>query len=302
MKILEILQKILLKEQEGSDPKNPDVYPDQDEWGMDDAWTWDEWKIYYDALVKKGGEIFAKKRFLKYWEVVQEGTGVVGDDGMDPNWFKSKKMWNEINNRPYTSDEFIKSLEKKSTTPETENNSEKIVTGVSDKLVSYVAKKETFIPCVYDDKFAYPCIVQSLSKKPDWSKCCNRVTERTKRTTIGYGTTYYPDGKPVMPNDKNIDKETAKEYLKTTLNKMAKDLLKLYPNLNQQQLDAMASLCYNVGFAGCTSKAPNLSAAIKKDPNSKTNPKIKPNFLDFANADRRADEFAIYHDGNYPTA
>ncbi len=63
MKILEILQNILLREQEGSDPKNPDVYPDQDEWGMDDAWTWDEWKIYYESLVKKGGETFAKKRF-----------------------------------------------------------------------------------------------------------------------------------------------------------------------------------------------------------------------------------------------
>jgi hypothetical protein len=107
MKIIDILQKLLIEQGgEGSDPKNPDVYPDQDEWGMDDAWTWDEWKIYYDALVKKGGKTFAKKRFLKYWEVVQEGTGVVGDDGMDPNWFKEKGMWYEDEDRPYTRQEF----------------------------------------------------------------------------------------------------------------------------------------------------------------------------------------------------
>jgi hypothetical protein len=110
MKIIDILQKIL-KEQEGSDPKNPDVYPDQDEWGFDDAWTWDEWKIYYDALVKKYGETFAKKRFLNYWKVVQEGTGVVGDDGMDPNWFKQKGMWNNSANRPYYEIEFTKTIE-----------------------------------------------------------------------------------------------------------------------------------------------------------------------------------------------
>jgi hypothetical protein len=46
----------------------------------------------------------------------------------------------------------------------------------------------------------------------------------------------------------------------------------------------------------------NYEIEIDYSTNSKTNPKIKPNFLDFANADRRADEFAIYHDGNYPTA
>ena len=114
MKIINILQR-LLKEQggEGSDPNNPDVYPDQDEWGMDDAWSWDEWITYYGALVKKGGETFAKKTFLKYWEVVEEGTGVIGDDGMDPNWFKEKAMWNETEDRPYTRQEFEESLKSK---------------------------------------------------------------------------------------------------------------------------------------------------------------------------------------------
>ena len=72
-----------------------------------------------------------------------------------------------------------------------------------------------------------------------------------------------------------------------------------YPNLNQQQLDGLSSLCYNVGMAGCTTKAPNLSSALKIDPNPKTNPKIQPNWLDFANAKRRQKEFEIYSNANY---
>lgn len=96
----------ILNEQEGSDPKNPDVYPDQDESGSDDAWTWDEWKIYYDANVKKHGEKIAKKRFLKFWEVVEEGIGVLADNDMEPQWFMDKNMWNEEEDRPYTLSEY----------------------------------------------------------------------------------------------------------------------------------------------------------------------------------------------------
>lgn len=300
MKIIDILQKIILKEQEGSDPKNADVYPDQDEWGFDDAWTWGEWKIYYDALVKKNGETSAKKRFLKYWEVVQEGTGVVGDDGMDPNWFKKKEMWNGKKNRPYTRQEFENTLKynekyNEKYSKSSSSNSE-LVTGVSNKLVEYVKKEEFFVKCVYDDANGTPCI------RKDFNACCLKGRKPKGIATIGYGTVYYPDGTKVTPSDKDVSIETATKYLKVTLDTIAKKLLKIYPNLNQQQLDGMASLCYNVGFAGCTSKAPNLSAAIKKNPNSKTNPKIKPNFLDFANAKRRTDEFGIYHSGNYPTA
>jgi lysozyme len=100
----------IIKEQEGSSPKNPDVYPDQDEWGGDDAWNWDEWKIYYDSLVKKYGQISAKKRFLKYWEVVEEGVGVLADNDMEPQWFKDKNMWNEDEDRPYFITEYENSF------------------------------------------------------------------------------------------------------------------------------------------------------------------------------------------------
>jgi GH24 family phage-related lysozyme (muramidase) len=166
-------------------------------------------------------------------------------------------------------------------------------TGVSDKLVEFVKKEEYFVPCVYDDANGTPCI------KKDWKKCCLKGRTPSGIATIGYGTVYRPDGSKVKPSDKDITVEIATEYLKSTLDSIAKKLLLKYPNLTQQQLDGLSSLCYNVGFAGCTSKAPNLSAAIKKDPNSKTNPNIEPNFLDFTNTKRRTSEFSIYDDGNY---
>ena len=298
-KIIYIL-KLLIQEQEGSDPRNPDVYPDQDEWGFDDAWTWDEWKIYYESIKKKHGEVTAKKIFLKYWEVVEAGTGVVADNDMDPLWFKQKEMWNGKQNRPYTREEFEKVLEYQEffkTQPKI--NKPKInkpVTGVSDELVEFVKKEELFIPCVYDDAKGTPCI------RKDWTNCCLKGKIPNGIATIGYGTVYYPNQKKVTPSDKNISIDTATSYLKSTLNSIAKKLLDKYPKLTQSQLDGLASLCYNVGVAGCTSKAPNLSAAIKKDPNPKTNPNIKPNFLDFANQKRRKKEYVIYSTGNYDIA
>jgi len=169
-------------------------------------------------------------------------------------------------------------------------------TGVSDKLVDFIKKEEHFVPCVYDDNNGIPCI------KKDWKNCCLKGKTPVGIPTIGYGTVYKPDGSKVNQSDSDITIEIALEYLKSSLNNLAKRLLKIYPNLNQQQLDALTSLCYNVGFAGCTTKAPNLSAAIKDNPDSKVNHNIKPNFLDFKNSKRRANEFAIYNDGIYPTA
>jgi GH24 family phage-related lysozyme (muramidase) len=294
MKIIDILQKII---KEGSDPNNADSYPSHNEWKMKD------WKTYYNALVKKWGkENDAKKQFLYYWEpIYQSWLDEPAEDELDDEstgfktWFKQREMWNGPENRPYLQKEFedvLKYNEKYGNS----STSTGPATGVSDKLVEYVKQEEFFVKCVYDDANGTPCI------RKDFNACCLKGRKPKGIATIGYGTVYYPDGTKVTPSDKDISIEVATRYLKVTLDTIAKKLLKVYPNLNQQQLDAMASLCYNVGFAGCTSKAPNLSAAIKKDPNSKTNPKIKPNFLDFANADRRADEFGIYHDGNYPTA
>lgn len=95
----------LIKEQEGSDPTNPDAYPDQDEWGMDDSWSWSEWKTYFNTLKNKYGNSFAKKRFLKYWEVVENSMFSDAKDGMEKSWFEKNGMWNSKENRPYKGSE-----------------------------------------------------------------------------------------------------------------------------------------------------------------------------------------------------
>jgi GH24 family phage-related lysozyme (muramidase) len=214
---------------------------------------------------------------------------------MNPIWFKQREMWNGKQNRPYTRKEFEDTV-KYNEFVKTQPKINQPVTGVSNKLVEFVKKEELFVPCVYDDAKGSPCI------RKDYTNCCLRGKTPNGIATIGYGTVYYPNQTRVSPSDKNISIDTATKYLKSTLDSIAKKLLERYPKLTQSQLDGLASLCYNVGVAGCTSKAPNLSAAIKKDPNPKTNPKIKPNFLDFANQKRRQKEYAIYSSGNYDIA
>jgi GH24 family phage-related lysozyme (muramidase) len=170
------------------------------------------------------------------------------------------------------------------------SNSNTVGSGtVSDKLVDFVGKIEFFVPCVYDDAKGGKCVRGE-------SDCCLKGRVPSGTPTIGYGTVYYPDGKKVTPKDPSITKDKAKVYLKTTLNKLAGKLLALYPNLNQKQVDALSSLCYQVGFAGCTTKAPKLSSSLKINPNSNS---VKVNFLDFSHKDRREKEWKIYSQGIY---
>ena len=288
MKIINILQKII---KESSDPNNADSYPSHDEWTMKD------WQTYYNALVKKWkDENKAKTQLLRYWEpIYQSFLDEPAEDELDDEstgfkkWFQDRGMWNDAENRPKLENEVI--VLKPKQTP-----INKSVTGVSNKLVEFIKKEELFVPCVYDDANGTPCI------REDWKNCCLRGKEPIGNPTIGYGTFYYSKKVKVKPTDKDISIETATKYLKTTLDGIAKTLLEKYPKLSQNQLDGLASLCYNVGVAGCTDMAPNLSAAIKKDPNPKTNPKIEPNFLDFANKKRREKEYSIYSSGNYDIA
>jgi lysozyme len=71
--------------------------------------------------------------------------------------------------------------------------------------------------------------------------------------TIGYGNTYYPDGKEVTMQDASIIEAQATILLETIFEK---DFAKFIPqNLNQNQYDAIASLVYNTGagaFNGST--------------------------------------------------
>ncbi len=87
--------------------------------------------------------------------------------------------------------------------------------------------------------------------------------------TIGYGTIKYPDGRKVSMGEK-VTKAQAEEYLAFEVDKVVKALATHLKNVavNQNQFDAIVSLCYNIGvggFSGSTIlkklKAGDLAAA-----------------------------------------
>ena len=71
-----------------------------------------------------------------------------------------------------------------------------------------------------------------------------------KIPTIGWGNTYYPDGKKVTLNDKPISEIEATELLNYVAQKDFGDkILQLVKvPLNQNQFDALVSICYNIGM------------------------------------------------------
>lgn len=66
--------------------------------------------------------------------------------------------------------------------------------------------------------------------------------------SIGFGTTYFPDGTRVTENSSKIDKVQANYYLRTHYRKVSifVDLL-CRDDLNQNQFDAIADFVYNAG-------------------------------------------------------
>jgi len=77
-----------------------------------------------------------------------------------------------------------------------------------------------------------------------------------KIPTIGYGNTYYPDGKRVTLLDKEITKEYAFDMFKELADRYAKRVDSLVTsNINQNQFNALVSFAYNIGtgnFASST--------------------------------------------------
>ena len=81
--------------------------------------------------------------------------------------------------------------------------------------------------------------------------------------TIGYGNTYYADGRKVTMQDAQITETQATILLETIFEK---DFAKYIPdNVNQNQFDAMASLIYNIG-TGAFFKS-TLRKKVKVNPN-----------------------------------
>ena len=96
-----------------------------------------------------------------------------------------------------------------------------------------------------------------------------------KIPTIGYGNTYYPDGKRVTLLDKDITKQQAFDMFKEVANRFAKRVDELVTsNLNQNQFNALVSFAYNVGTGNFSSST--LLKKVNKNPNDLT---LKAEFL-----------------------
>ena len=120
-----------------------------------------------------------------------------------------------------------------------------------------------------------------------------------KIPTIGYGNTYYTDGKRVTLLDKEITKQQAFDMFKEVANRFAKRVDELVTsNINQNQFNALVSFAYNVGTGNFASST--LLKKVNRNPDDLT---IKDEFLRWNKAggkvingltNRRNEEANIY--------
>jgi lysozyme len=90
-----------------------------------------------------------------------------------------------------------------------------------------------------------------------------------KIPTIGYGNTYYPDGKRVTLLDKEITKEYAFEIFKVIADKFARRVLSMVKKpLTQNQFNALVSFAYNVGTGAFSTST--LLKKVNANPNDLT--------------------------------
>jgi len=69
--------------------------------------------------------------------------------------------------------------------------------------------------------------------------------------TIGVGCTYYEDGTRVTMKDSPISKDRAISLFKTVLSNYEKAIWTLTrDDINQNQFNALTSICYNIGVQG----------------------------------------------------
>lgn len=120
-----------------------------------------------------------------------------------------------------------------------------------------------------------------------------------KIPTIGFGNTYYPNGKRVTLLDDPITKEYAFEIFKVISDKYAKRVDEMVTSeLNQNQFNALVSFAYNIGTGAFAT-----STLLKKVNNNPNDITIKNEFLKWVKAggkkvqglvNRRETESAIY--------
>ena len=101
--------------------------------------------------------------------------------------------------------------------------------------------------------------------------------------TIGYGATFYPNGKKVTMADKAITEAEATELLKSMLVKF-EQYVDSYciDSITQNQFDALVSFCYNLGPANL--KASTLLKKVNANPNDET---IRAEFMKWIKAGGR---------------
>lgn len=87
--------------------------------------------------------------------------------------------------------------------------------------------------------------------------------------TIGYGNTYYTDGKKVKLTDPSITKTKADELLKFLIQSYEKDVDSFCrDDISQHQFDALASFAYNCGPRNL--KSSTLLKKVNLNPNDST--------------------------------
>jgi lysozyme len=102
--------------------------------------------------------------------------------------------------------------------------------------------------------------------------------------TIGWGTTRYPNGKPVSLSDPPISKDYADELLYTDLSRFHSDVLALCPGLvgsPGSRIGAVVDFAYNLGSGRL--KASTLRRRI----NERNWPEVKKELMKWVNAGGR---------------
>ena len=117
--------------------------------------------------------------------------------------------------------------------------------------------------------------------------------------TIGFGATFYPDGRKVKLSDEPISEVIAEVILKKHLEKFEQYVDSYCTDkLNQNQFDALVSFCYNLGPANL--KSSTLLKKVNANPND---PTIKDEFMKWVKAGgrtlrglvtRRTEEASLY--------
>lgn len=96
-----------------------------------------------------------------------------------------------------------------------------------------------------------------------------------KLATIGYGNTFYRDGRKVTMIDKEITKAEAFDMFKDIADKFAKKVSTCVTSpLNQNQFNSLVSFAYNVGIANFMN-----STLLKRVNANHNDPDIKTQFL-----------------------